>query len=78
MHDPQQDIVELARREADALIAEAKAQAETLLKAAERRRAQADAETSEAKAAGQELARNIERTIDLLSQILQELRRQIG
>lgn len=71
------ELVQQARDEARALIAEAEEQARTILEAAEKRRLNTEHGTLEIKQAGQELARNIERSIDLLTQILEDLRGQL-
>jgi phage-related minor tail protein len=71
------DIVQRARAEASAIVAEAEDQARMLLEAAERRRHEADIGTDALRAEGAELARNLERSIQLLTQILEELRRQL-
>lgn len=71
------DLVNQARDEARAVIAEAVEQARLILEAADKRQKDADYETHEVREAGRELARNLERSIALLTQILEELRRQL-
>ena len=71
-------LLQQAREEAEAIIAEAQQQAARLVAAAEERRRQMDAGSAEIRSTGEELANNIQRSIELLTQILQELRRQLS
>lgn len=72
------DLAAQAQKEARAIIAEAEEQARRLLEEAERRKRAANSESDETRAAARELASNLEHSIELLTQILQELRRQVG
>jgi len=71
------DVAETARLEAEAIVAEAREQAAQLLQAAEEKRKHAEGETEGLKDAGRELAGNLESSIRLLTQVLEELRRQL-
>jgi vacuolar-type H+-ATPase subunit H len=71
------ELIRQAREEADAILAEAREQAQRLTEAAEARRKSAQGETDEIRSAGRELATNLEKSIDLLTQILEELRKQL-
>jgi vacuolar-type H+-ATPase subunit H len=72
------DLLEQARAEAEAIVAEAKEQARMLMDVAQQRREAADGQTEEIRNAGRELAGNLERAIGLLTQVLEELRREIA
>lgn len=72
------ELIRQAREEAGAILAEAREQAERLMEAAVARRNAAQGETEQLRSAGKELASNLEKTIDLLTQILGELRKQLG
>jgi F0F1-type ATP synthase membrane subunit b/b' len=72
------DLLEQARAEAEAIVAEAKEQARLLMDAAQRGRETADGQTEAIRNAGRELAGNLERAIGLLNQVLMELRREIA
>jgi vacuolar-type H+-ATPase subunit H len=72
------DLVQQARAEADAIVAEAQEQARRLLEAAEERRKVLDDQVEKLRSEGRELALNLERSIQLLTQIFEELRRQTG
>jgi vacuolar-type H+-ATPase subunit H len=72
------DLVQQARAEADAIVAEAQEQARRLLEAAEERRRVLDDQVEKLRSEGRELALNLERSIQLLTQIFEELRRQTG
>lgn len=72
------DLVETARAEAEAIVAEAREQAGRLLAAAEQKRSEAESEAEGLKEAGRELAANLEGSIRLLTQVLEELRRQLN
>lgn len=74
----QLELLEVARREAEAIVAEAEEQATRLTAAAEQRNKHLAEDSRQLRSAGQELALNLERTIALLTQILTELRNQIG
>lgn len=71
-------LLQQAREEAEAIISEAQQQAARLLAAAEERRAQIDAGSAEIRSTGEDLATNLQRSIELLTQVLQELRRQLS
>ncbi|HVF12785.1 MAG TPA: hypothetical protein VNA87_06835 [Actinomycetota bacterium] len=67
-------LFEDVRIEAEAIVKEAKDQALLLLEAAERRRESSDADTDKIRSAGLELALSIEKSIALLTGVLDELR----
>lgn len=67
-------LFEDVRIEAEAIVQEAKEQALLLLKASERRRESSETDTDKIRSAGLELAQSIERSIALLTGVLDELR----
>lgn len=67
------EIVHKARLEAQAIIEEAQQQARTLLEAAEQQRLQLD-DPGQVRATARELASNLERSIELLGRILDQVR----
>lgn len=67
----QESLFDQAREEADAIIAEAKDQAQKLLEAA-------DSKAVQIKQEGTELASHIEGAIETLTQILADLRKRLG
>lgn len=73
----EENVVKRAHEEAGAILAEANEQARRLLEAAEARRRRLDAASEEVRQTGKELAGNLERSIELLTAILEELRSQI-
>jgi hypothetical protein len=74
------ELIALAREEAKAIVEEAEEQARMLIDAAEKEeeRSVASAGPSDVNAAAEVLARHLERSIALLTQILEALRRQLG
>ena len=71
------ELVRQAREEADAILAEARDQAQRLREAAEAHRSAVEGETEEVRSAGKNLADNLEKTIDVLTEILEDLRKQL-
>ncbi len=71
------ELVRQAREEADAILAEARDQAQRLREAAEAHRISVEGETEQVRSAGKDLAANLEKTIDVLTEILEELRKQL-
>ena len=71
------ELVRQAREEADAILTEARDQARRLREAAEAHRNAVKGETEQVRSAGRNLADNLEKTIDVLTEILEELRKQL-
>ena len=76
MSDP--SLFDHARTEAEAIVAEAHEQARLLVEAAEQKRKTAESDVAKIRKEGEELANNLQRSIEILSKILEELRRQIA
>lgn len=72
----EEELLQQARTEAEAIVAEAREQARQLLEAAETRRSQTQPEV--VRAAGEQLAEGIERTIQALTEVLEELRSRLA
>ncbi len=71
------DLIRQVREEADAIVAEARDQAKRLTEAAEARRKASLGDSEEIRNGGLELAENLERTIEQLTRILEELKKQL-
>lgn len=67
-----------ARSEAEAIVAEAHEQARLLTEAAEKKKKAAESDVDKIRQDGEALATNLQRSIEILSKILEELRRQIA
>ena len=74
----EEELLEQARNEAAAIVAEAEEQARRLMEAAEEKRTETDTNIDDVRAAGQELAAGIERSIEMLTEVLEELRKRLA
>lgn len=74
----EEELLEQARNEAAAIVAEAEEQARRLIEAAEKKHTETDANIDGIRAAGQELAAGIERSIEMLTEALEELRKRLA
>lgn len=68
---------DLARREAEAIVNEAREQASRLIEAAKKKESSGELETDAEREAAKEFADSIDRAIRQLTEVLEELRQQI-